>query len=492
MKDDPLLQLTVWIIIILMVITALFVSAFVLLPAAAVYGGWKLYQHTRPIPTYEPSPPKEEPELEIKDKHWGEHCMIYAGTGHGKTQALQALVVKFLHQEPSPALFIMDSMGSMLKKIERLQFWEHYDRIVILDPTDDRPPALNFFQLQGGSPAQQQALFFYLFKAIDQSLTQRQATMVSYLIALMQTIPRATLDTLRQVCESKQQLYSLDKLDPIARDFFTNQFYSKDALVNQTKAQIAARLYTIGRNPVFSKMFSAPENKFNPAQCMKERKVVLINTDRYNLGDEASAVFGRFIIAQCVSAALSRASIPERYRPYAFLICDEMKAYADEQIETILSDMRQFKLGFIGATQAPHQLPDGVQRELATNTTIKMLGAVDYSVAAKLSRDMRTTTDFIQSMQVHKDHTEFACFVRNLTPQATKIHIPLGLLEAQPTIDEITHQALRYINAERYGVSRTHEAPEEEASPASGEPPPSGEVPHSAPPPPDPSKPGTF
>ena len=96
----------------------------------------------------------------------------------------------------------------------------------------------------------------------------------------------------------------------------------KDPLINQTKQQIAARLYTVGRNPIFNQMFSAPDNKFNAYACMQEKKIVLINTDRLFLGDEASGVFGRFIIAQCLAAALSRATLPERDRHLALLVVD--------------------------------------------------------------------------------------------------------------------------------------------------------------------------
>jgi len=40
-------------------------------------------------------------------------------------------------------MFIMDSMGTMLKLIERLEIFSTHlkDRLVILDPTDVRPPA---------------------------------------------------------------------------------------------------------------------------------------------------------------------------------------------------------------------------------------------------------------------------------------------------------------------------------------------------------------
>lgn len=391
----------------------------------------------------------------IPSEKWKEHAAIFAPTGGGKTQTLQALIVDFLKTDTP--MFIMDSMGAMLKKIERLNIPP--ERLVILDPTDEKPPALNFFKINA-PPAKQMELFFYLFKAIEQGLTPRQATMVSYLVEYMQVLPYATLDTLRLVCESKEGLPfdQLERLSPIARDFFNNQFYGRDQLIQQTKQQIAARLYTIGRNHVFNEMFSAPENRFDASAIIARKQICLINTDRLFLGDEASAIFGRFIIAQCMAAALSRASIPERERHLALLIVDESKAYLDEQAEKILSDARQFGLGLILATQSPHQLPEGVQREVANNTGIKMLGSVSYSVASQLARDMKTTPDFIQSMQARPPHSvEFATYVRDITPHAIKLSIPIGVLEKEPQIIESAWKKMRERNRERYG---THKAPE--------------------------------
>jgi hypothetical protein len=380
------------------------------------------------------------------------HGAIFAPTGHGKTQTLQSMIVSFLNEPDPPAMFIMDSMGAMLEKIEHLALFTTTlkDRLLVLDPHDEMPPALNFFKLQGGSHAQQMELFFYLFKAIDQTLTPRQATTVSFLVQLMQKVG-GTLDTLRQVCEDKRPRYmeAIEALDPVARDFFVNQFYSKDALVSQTKAQIAARLYTVASNPTFNKMFSAKENKFNALQCIEEKKIVLINSDRLFLGDDASGVFGRFILAQCLAAALARARIDESKRHLALLIVDEAKQYFDEQTEKILSDARQFGLGFLFATQYVSQLPEGVRKAMYGNTSIKMIGPVEYADRVSLAREMNTTPEFIGSMRSYdRSHSEFAVHVRsdNLTPHAVKIAVPMGTLESQPQMNEPSHKMLRQKN----------------------------------------------
>ncbi len=289
------------------------------------------------------------------------HGICLVPSEHGKTQTAQNIILSFLKEDEPPPLVILDNMGAMLKKIERLAVFDGRlkNRLLVLDPRE-RPP-LNLFKLSGGSPAQQMYLFEYIFRAIDHTLTPRQATTVAFLVQLMQKVG-GTLDTLRQVCEEKQPSHStaIDALDPLARDFFWNQFYSRDQFINQTKAQIAARLYTLSRNRAFFEMFAAPHNGFNAGHCIRDKLITLISTDRAYLGDEGSAIFGRFILAQCLAAAFARADIPERERHLALLIVDEFKTYADEEVTPkIFTNARQFGLGISRSPSTKPHYPRG-------------------------------------------------------------------------------------------------------------------------------------
>ena len=183
---------------------------------------------------------------------------------------------------------------------------------------------------------------------------------------------------------------------------------------------------------------------FDPFQCMQEKKIVLINTDARppRLGGlgEASGIFGRFILAQCLDAARGR---PKTDRDLALLIVDEAKAYMDDQAALILSDARQFGLGMMLATQFPHQLPEGVRREINTNTSIRLMGPVEHAVASQYSRDMFTTPEFIMGMKSYaKSHAEWAAYVSNMTDKAVKLNVPFGVLEQMPKRENLPDEVL--------------------------------------------------
>ena len=382
-----------------------------------------------------------------------EHGFLFAKSGHGKTQTLRALTASLLEEDC--ALFLIDGNGSLIESLDRIKSIQH--RLVVLDPSDT--PALNFYKLRGASREKQMELFFYLFKAIDQGLTERQATMVAYLVDFMHAIPNSTLDTLREVCDAKTLPYQdhLKSTPAITQDFFANQFMGNDQLVKQTKSQIASRLYTLCRNQAFISMFNAPENRFDAYEAMQERKIVIVNTDRNLLGDHGSAIFGRFILAQCLAAAFQR---PKAARHLALIVCAAAKAYLDDQSQKILSDARAFGLGLLLATQHPDQLQEGVRKEVINNTSIKFAGPAAYSVVAQINRDMRCDPGFILDMKKQeRSHAEWACYIDNLTPRAVKLCVPFGTIEKLPFADDHEHARMRERNKARYGANQSVTAP---------------------------------
>ncbi|KAB2943071.1 MAG: DUF87 domain-containing protein [Hyphomicrobium sp.] len=384
---------------------------------------------------------------------YAEHAAVFAPSGHGKTQTLQALIAGFLKEPDPPGMFILDSQGDMLRRIERLAVFDGAlkDRLVILDPEDAMPPALNFFQLGTGADydAQQHELFNYLFTAIDSELTAKQGTAVTYLLKLMRVIPGATIETLKDLMEAGKDsdlLQHVSKLDRITQDFFAHQFLDKSMV--PTRTQIARRLYTILGNPTFTRMFAARENRFNALTALREKKIVLVNTSQRFLGQEASGVFGRFMIAQCLAAAYERG--PSNH--LSLLIVDEASEYFDAKTERILSQARKYGLGLLFATQYLEQMPPQVKAAVNGNTAIKVAGPVGYNDAMMLSREMYTTADFIRSMRKTQSETQFACYVRSMTPRAVALSIPFGTLEKQPTMPEENRREMRRRNAERFGA----------------------------------------
>ena len=383
-----------------------------------------------------------------------EHTHIVAGTGHGKTQTLQHLIMHDLMQPPDqvPSLVIIDSQGDMLTKLSRLELFNPEggalaNRLIIIDPTDvEHPPALGLFdidlpRLRGYSPRYREQimngvieLYDFIFGGLlGAELTQKQSVIFRYLARLMLVIPDATILTLKDVMQDATPFVPyFDRLDGMARDFFIHEF--NDRQFAETKKQILRRLWGVLENPTFERLFSNPRNRIDMFDALNSGKIVLVNTAKDFLKAERSSILGRFFIALTFQAALERAAIPEQSRHPAFLYIDEAADYFDDTIDSLLSQARKFKLGVIFAHQYLDQLPRPLLASIMTNTSVKFAGGVSSSDANALARNMGTSAEAIGSTRKRARETEFAAFVRNHTERAVTVTVPFGTLERAPTM----------------------------------------------------------
>jgi hypothetical protein len=406
----------------------------------------------------------------LTDAQRYEHMHIVGGSGHGKTQLLQRLILTDLEREQPPALIIIDSQGEMLRKIERLQLFSGKlaDKLIVIDPEDvEHPPALNMFdagndRLAGYTRAHKEQieagvieLYNYIFAAIAAEMTSRQSTAFTFVTRLMLSMRNATIHTLRELMEDPAQSIEqsafaaqIERLDPTSQAYFRNQFYTRR--YSDLRQQIARRLYSVVSVPSFDRMFSSPVNKLDMFDAMQNGKVVLINTSKALLKSDASALFGRYMIALTIKAAFERVATADR-KP-AFLFVDEAAEYFDDNVETLLSQARKFNLGVVIAHQHLDQLSTGLRSSVAANTSIKLAGGVSDKDARALAADMRTDADFITGMAKHARSTEFACYVRNYTGNAVRLEIPFGAMERAPTMAAVEHLALVERNRRHYAV----------------------------------------
>lgn len=403
-----------------------------------------------------------------------EHMHVVGGSGHGKTQLLQHLIASDLRRPDTPSLIVIDSQGEMLKKIQQLDLFAPgrplADRLIIIDPEDvEHPPALNMFDVRSGrfgsySQADKEQIeasiiemFNYVFGALAAELTSKQNTTFAFVTRLMLAIPGATIHTLRELFEDTAQSIEqspfrdhIMRLDPTSQAYFRNQFFTRT--YSQTRQQIARRLYGVLQVPAFDRMFASRSNRLDMFEAMQRGSIVLINTSKALLKSDASALFGRYMIARVIAAAFERVALTRERRIPAFLIVDEAAEYFDDNLETLLAQARKYNVGVLFAHQHLDQLSPSLRAAVAANTSIKLAGGISDRDARTLAADMRTTPDFIADMKKHHRSTEFACFVRNVTGNAVRLEIPFSSLEGSATMSPAEHAQLIADNRRRYAV----------------------------------------
>ena len=403
-----------------------------------------------------------------------EHTHIVAGSGHGKTQTLQHLILADLQRADPPGLVIIDSQGDMIRNVSKLALFDGplRDKLIIIDPRDvEHPPALNMFDVnlerisRYGKADREQILngvielYEYFFGSLlGAELTQKQTLIFRYLARLMIHIPAATIRTLIELMDStKPYQHIIDAMPESTQMFFNKEF--GDRSYTETKTQIKRRLYGIIENQTFERMFSAPKNKIDIPTALNEGKIVLVNTAKDFL-KSGSSILGRYFIALTLQAALERAAIPEGRRRPAFLYIDEAAEYFDNNIDNLLNQARKYKLGMVLAHQYLDQLAGGLRASIASNTSIKLAGGVSDRDARSIAPDMRTTPTFILGQHKGTNETHFACYVRNATTTALSLAIPFGAMEKEPAMSDEAYRTLLEENRSRVSASPSAERAE--------------------------------
>lgn len=406
-----------------------------------------------------------------------EHCHIVGGTGHGKTQLLQLLIhqdIQEAHRD-GRSVVVIDSQGDLIRTISQLSYFdpavEHSlaDRFMLIDPNDIAfPVSLNMFdanlQRINTYPALEREkilngtieLYEYIFGALlGAELTQKQGLIFRYLARLMMVIPGANIHTLRELLEDGAKFSGhFATLEGTARQFFETEFMRPQ--FQATKTQALRRLWGVLSNPTFERMFSHTRNKVDLFDAMNSGKIIFINTAKDLLKQEGCEIFGRFFIAMIAQAALQRAAIPEHQRRDAFVYVDEAHDYFDDTIEQLLNQARKYRVGLTLSHQNLDQLSQGLRASIMASTSTKLVGGMSAKDAKTFAPDMRTSPEFLQAMHKADDRTQFACFVKNVTPRALAVSIPLGVVNALPTISVDAYDQLVAKNRELYCAPLTN------------------------------------
>jgi len=420
--------------------------------------------------------------LPVSDETFFSHAHIVGGSGAGKTQFLQNLILHHLDRDDPPALVVVDSQGDLIPKLSRLARFDPdggdlAERLVLISPRDvDHPPAINIFDVHNerldryDAATREQVVagviqtFDYLFSGLlGADLTAKQSVFFRYVARLLISLPETLgrnatiLDMIALMDDHTPYLPAIANLPPIQRQFFERDFQSRTFA--QTKEQIRYRLNAILENPTLERLFTAPATRLDLLRELDRGAIILIDTDKSFLKG-ASGNFGRIFIALVLQAVLERAAVPERDRRPAFLIVDEAAEYFDGNIDDLLTEARKYKLGCTFAHQYLDQCSHSLRASLAANTSIKLAAGVSVGDARSLAPDLRTTADFI----VEQPKGHFAAYIRNVTQQAVSVPVAFGELERRPRMPEAAFEKLCARN--RAKVSQTRVAAQDAHSDA--------------------------
>lgn len=394
------------------------------------------------------------------------HTWIVGGTGAGKTQLLQNLILHDLGSDDPPSLVVVDSQGDLIDKVSHLDLLRDRPPILITPKDIEHPPALNIFDINRariakyGAVAREQVVagaiqtFEYMFKGLGIDLTGKQGVCFRNMCRLMLALPRPAtiLDLLSLTDERMPAEYqgAVDSLPDLTRQFFERDFVGRE--FRDTKQQIRTRLQGILENPTIARLFTQPATKIDIFGELNRGSVILVDTAKDFLRT-FTPYFGRLFISLVLQAVMERVVVPEWERKPTFLVIDEAHEYFDENIDDLLIEARKYKVGCVLAHQFLDQTTAYLRSSLASSTATKLASRLSVADARFLAPDMRTTREALLSVP----RLAFACHIRDATPEAVLVPVEAGKLEGEPRMSEDEYASFLEGNRNRVSLGKRDE-----------------------------------
>jgi hypothetical protein len=295
------------------------------------------------------------------------HMYCVGATGSGKTKWLEFLIQQEIEhrrgfgvQSPHSDL-IQDVLGFIACAYKRTGDESQLDRVVLVRPADpQRTVTFNVLERVPGVSASKQANeLITVFKRqwADSYGPRMEDLLRNSLIVLGEA--GATFGDLPLLLTSERfRKHVLDRAThPIARAYFVrfDSLSNRDRLtwmepvMNKTNAFLS--------DDRIRQMLSYSKSSFNLREVMDQRMILLVDSDKGQLGNGPSDLINALFMAKIQMAAFSRSDVPESQRVPWTLYLDEFQNFCSDSFAVVLSEARKYRLSLVMANQTLEQIP---------------------------------------------------------------------------------------------------------------------------------------
>ena len=153
-------------------------------------------------------------------------------------------------------------------------------------------------------------------------------------------------------------------------------------------------------NKMMRNIIGQSHSSFDFRKAMDERKILLVNLSKGDLGEENAQFLGLVIVPRILTAAMSRIDMLSKGEefPDFYLYVDEFQNFATPDFASIMSEARKFKLNLIVANQYIAQMEEDIKNAVFGNvgTIISYrVGVADASFLAHEYAPTFSETDLV-------------------------------------------------------------------------------------------------
>lgn len=398
----------------------------------------------------------------IADEDRGRHIYMVGQTGTGKSTLLGDMILHDL--ERGKGLALLDPHGDLAEAALSHIPPNRAEDLIYFDPGDlSRPLGLNMLDWNRARPEEKtfivnemQSIFNKLFsqETMGPMFEQYMRNALLLLMEDMDNEPATLTEVPRVFTDPEYRKRKLARIgNPIVIDFWEKEAVKaggEASLANMTP-YITSKFNNFISNDYMRPIIGQPKSALNFREAMDSGKIILINLSKGRIGDINANLLGMIITGKILMAALSRTDIPENKRRDFNLYIDEFHNFTTDNISTIFSEARKYKLSLTVAHQFIGQLADPVRDAVFGNVGSQISFRVGPQDAEFLVKQFGPTFDGNDLQNIDNLNAYAKILIRGETSKP--FNIKIGTESWQKGSLEKVEQ-LKSASREKYGKDR--------------------------------------
>ncbi len=332
----------------------------------------------------------------IADDDRRRHMYIVGRTGTGKSTLLESLVLQDIKEGKGVAF--LDPHGQSAKNIlERIPASRAEDVIYFNAADFERPLGLNIMEYYSEQDKHLIVNSFYhmlekMFDPNRQGITgpRLERAVRNCMLTAMSRPGNTLIEVLRLVLLDKN---FIDEMLPHIKDDMVRKYWTEeiaqttDYHKSETLGYFASKFDRFVINQLMRNILGQSKSSFSMRDVMDNQKILIVDLDKGQIGEENSQFLGLLLVPKILSAAMSRSDIPESERKDFYLYVDEFQNFATEDFAQILSEARKYKLNLTVANQYIAQMTEEVKNAVFGNVGTLISFKVGVSDAEFLEKE---------------------------------------------------------------------------------------------------------
>lgn len=297
------------------------------------------------------------------------HMYVIGKTGAGKSYFIQQMALQDIYKGEGVAFLDPhgDSAEWLLERIPP----HRIEDVIYWNPGDtERPMGFNILEHYNEQDKHRVVNSFVglmqkMFDPHNQGITgpRFERAVRNAMLTVMEEPGATLIEVLRILSDEKYANRKIPLIkDDIVRRYWTDEIAkTQDFHKSEVLGYIVSKFDRFVTNKLTRNIFGQSVSGFNMRKVMDQRKILIVNLSKGIVGEENAQFLGLLIVPKILSAAMSRADMPEDQRQDFYLYVDEFQNFSTEDFAQILSEARKYKLNLIVANQYIAQIDEKIR-----------------------------------------------------------------------------------------------------------------------------------